>query len=226
LRSRGGQVGARALGRRPWRRISTLFAVILNVILSRNLDQRMLKNAYFLGKNCKNLPPTITTLSSLFLMLNAFYFAKKSSNYSKCSAFASFALLHLFFNSNSISFVEGRRKNIFCPRAQGTLATLLVPIKTTYQSIGNSLNFPIFTKAILAILLHVLRRKSLFSGEKCVSKKALQFEEIKVQLYKSAFDKFSLAYSIIGTSRACEFLCFYSAVFLLADESKFSLFCK
>jgi len=27
-RSRGGQVGARALGRRPWRRTSTLFAVI------------------------------------------------------------------------------------------------------------------------------------------------------------------------------------------------------
>jgi len=37
--------GARALGRRPWGRISTLFAVILSVFLSRNLDQSMLKNA-------------------------------------------------------------------------------------------------------------------------------------------------------------------------------------
>jgi len=44
----GGQVGARALGRN-----STLFAVILNVFLSRNLDQSLLKNAYFLGKTVK-----------------------------------------------------------------------------------------------------------------------------------------------------------------------------
>jgi len=38
------QVGARTLGRRPWgpwgrRHWSTLFALILNVFLSRNLDQ-------------------------------------------------------------------------------------------------------------------------------------------------------------------------------------------
>jgi len=94
-RSKGGQVGLR-----PWKRNSTLFAVILNEFLSRNLDQSMLKNAYFWGKNCKNclsvgrsapkpplacggwrfrpqtpallLPPTITTLSSLFLVLNTF----------------------------------------------------------------------------------------------------------------------------------------------------------
>jgi len=50
---------------------------------------------------------------------------KETSNYSKCSAFASFALFHLFFNSSSLSFVEGGRKNISCPRAQSTLATLL-----------------------------------------------------------------------------------------------------
>jgi len=43
-----GQVGARAL-----RAHSTLFAVILNVYLSRNLDQSMLKNAYFLEKTLK-----------------------------------------------------------------------------------------------------------------------------------------------------------------------------
>jgi len=46
----GGQVGARALGRRPWERNSTVFAVILNIFLSDNLDQSMLKNANFLGK--------------------------------------------------------------------------------------------------------------------------------------------------------------------------------
>jgi len=35
-----------------------------------------------------------------------------------------------FFNSKSVSFVEGRRKNISCPRAQGTLAMqLLIFIK-------------------------------------------------------------------------------------------------
>jgi len=37
---------------------------------------------------------------------------KETSNYSKCSAFASSALLHLYSNSNSVSFVEGRRKNV------------------------------------------------------------------------------------------------------------------
>jgi len=42
-----GQVGARALGCRPWVRSSTLFAVILNVFLSRNLDQCMLKTRIF-----------------------------------------------------------------------------------------------------------------------------------------------------------------------------------
>jgi len=51
-------------------------------------------------------------------------FKKEPSNYSKCSAFASFfAFLHLFFNSNSVSFVEDGRKNY--PREQGTLATPL-----------------------------------------------------------------------------------------------------
>jgi len=43
-------MGAHALRRMPWGRNSTLFAVILNVFLSRNLDQSMLKNAYFLEK--------------------------------------------------------------------------------------------------------------------------------------------------------------------------------
>jgi len=39
--------------------------------------------------------------------------------------FASSVLLHLIFTSNSVVFVDGRRKNISCPRAQGTLATPL-----------------------------------------------------------------------------------------------------
>jgi len=93
-------VGARALGRN-----STLFAVILNVCLSRNLDQSMLENAYFL-ENCKNrlsiggsapeppvglrrlgapLPdPRVVSLVSYynpcrvyFLVENAFYSAQK-----------------------------------------------------------------------------------------------------------------------------------------------------
>jgi len=46
----GGQVEARALVRKPWGRNNTLFAIILNVFLSRNVDKSMLKNAYFLGK--------------------------------------------------------------------------------------------------------------------------------------------------------------------------------
>jgi len=45
-----GASGARALGRRPWGGNSTLFAIILNMFSSRNLDQSMLKNAYFWEK--------------------------------------------------------------------------------------------------------------------------------------------------------------------------------
>jgi len=117
----------------------------------------MLKNAYFLGKNCKNrlnprlpparpqtlallLPPTTTTLSSLFLVLNAFFPLKKeTSNFSNYSAFASSARLHLFFNSNSVSFVEEGRKNICCLRAQGTLSTPLLLLQLS-QSLFLALN--------------------------------------------------------------------------------------
>jgi len=64
---------------------------------------------------------------------------KETSNYSKFSAFASSTLLHLFFNLNSVIFVEGGRKNISCPRAHGTLATplfgnTLIVYKTTVQT--------------------------------------------------------------------------------------------
>jgi len=111
----------------------------------------MLKNAYFLEKAVKNclsvggsapeppfasggwglrpqipallLSPTITSLSSSCLALNAFYYPKKDqNNYSKCFVFASSALLHLFFTSNSVDFIDRRRMIIPCPRAQGTLA--------------------------------------------------------------------------------------------------------
>jgi len=50
---------------------------------------------------------------------------KEPSNYSKYSVFASSAFLHLFLNLDSVSFVEGGRKNIPCLRTQGTLATPL-----------------------------------------------------------------------------------------------------
>jgi len=50
-----------------------------------------------------------------------------------------FHILHLFFNSNSVSFVEGGQKNISCPRAQGTLATPL-PQSGGYVQSGDYLN--------------------------------------------------------------------------------------
>jgi len=53
---------------------------------------------------------------------------KEPSDYSKCSAVVSYALLPLSFNSNSVSFFEGGRKHIICPRAQVTLVTPLVKV--------------------------------------------------------------------------------------------------
>jgi len=52
-------------------------------------------------------------------------FKKEQNYYSKCFVFASSALLHLFFTSNSVVFIDRGRKNISCPRAQDTLATPL-----------------------------------------------------------------------------------------------------
>jgi len=125
----------------------------------------MLKNTYFYEK-CKNrlgvggfdpetplasgvwgqspqtstllLQPIVTTLSSSFLALNAFYYLKKNNNCSKCSAFASFALLHLFFTSNSVVFVDRGRKNVSCSRAQSKLATPLA--LGLGAGLGNRLN--------------------------------------------------------------------------------------
>jgi len=44
---------------------------------------------------------------------------KETSNYSKHSAIASSALLHLFLNSNSVSFIEGRAQKYFLPQSAG-----------------------------------------------------------------------------------------------------------
>jgi len=42
-----------------------------------------------------------------------FYYLQEKNNYSKCSAFASFVLLHLFFTSNSVVFVDGGGARMF-----------------------------------------------------------------------------------------------------------------
>jgi len=115
------------------------FAVILNVFLSRNLDQSMLKMRIFWEKTVKFVwapPPDFHVVTSTYyynfveFISSAkcilFHSKKEASNCCKCSAFASSTLLHLFFTSNSVSLVEGERKNISCPKAQGTLATPLM----------------------------------------------------------------------------------------------------
>jgi len=40
---------------------------------------------------------------------------KEQNNYSKCSVFASFALLHLFFTSNSVVLLSGRARLFLVP---------------------------------------------------------------------------------------------------------------
>jgi len=44
---------------------------------------------------------------------------KEPSSYSKCSAFAFSELLHLCFNSNSVTFVEGGAQEYFFPQGVG-----------------------------------------------------------------------------------------------------------
>jgi len=93
----------------------------------------MLKNAYFFGKKTVKIAsasgapppnpvslrrlglrlqtpallllPTIAALTSSFLALLSL--KKEQNNYSKCSVFASSALLHLFFTSNSVVLLPG-----------------------------------------------------------------------------------------------------------------------
>jgi len=73
---------------------------------------------------------------------------KETSNY----AFASFALLHLFFNSNPVSFVKGGCKNISCSRAQDILAT---PLPTIINIAPESLNNSIFPQSS-ELLVYIL----------------------------------------------------------------------
>jgi len=101
--SGGTRPGAQTLGR-----TSILFAVIYKRVLSRNIDQSLLKNAYFLEKTVKNrrsvggsapepplasggwglgsqtpallLSPTITTLSSSFLARKCSLLPSKRTN--------------------------------------------------------------------------------------------------------------------------------------------------
>jgi len=118
------RIRKRVLRRRPWGRNSTFFAVIVSVFLSRNLNQSMFKNAFFRG-DCKNrlsvggsapespfasggwgsAPRPPRCYSWLLLQLCQVYFlvekcvlfrSKKTSNYSKCSAFAFSALFTYF----------------------------------------------------------------------------------------------------------------------------------
>jgi len=44
---------------------------------------------------------------------------KETSSYSKCSAFAYFALLHVYFCSNSASFVERGAQEYSLPQGAG-----------------------------------------------------------------------------------------------------------
>jgi len=112
----------------------------------------MLKNAYFLEKKTVKivsasgappdpsfasggwgpallLPPTITTLSSSFLSVKCSFITlkKEQNNSSKMFCFWFFRTLVPIFSLQTLQvFVEGGRKNISCPKAQGTLATPLV----------------------------------------------------------------------------------------------------
>jgi len=60
--------------------------------------------------------PTITTLSSSFLALNAFYYPEKEqNNNSKCSVFDSSAHLHLFSTLNSVVLLTGGARIFLAP---------------------------------------------------------------------------------------------------------------
>jgi len=83
-------------------------------------------------KNCKNRlsdggsppsNPSVMTLTYYYNLvvfisseLNAFYYQKKEqNNCRKFSAFASPALFHLFFTSNSVGFVDGGARIFLTP---------------------------------------------------------------------------------------------------------------
>jgi len=131
--SEGTHPGAQDLGVQQ----HTFCAVILNVFLSRNLDQSMLKNAYFWGESCKNRlrfggsDPSVLTPACYYNFVEfvssakCIFFRSKKKQITTANILP-LLLLHLFFNSISVSFVEGGRKIISCPRAHGTLVTPLL----------------------------------------------------------------------------------------------------
>jgi len=131
-------VEARAPVCRPWWRINTLYSAILKHVLSKNLNQNMLKNAYFWKKSCKiaaaSNPPVVPTLllpstdaasAGSFLVLNVSLLQKvEEVTKRKCSVFVSSALIRLYFtSSNSAVLLVGAQKDFLSPGA-GTLATL------------------------------------------------------------------------------------------------------
>jgi len=130
----GGQVGAPPK-RRSWERINTLFQPFKHVFLSRNLDQNVPKNVYFLEKSCKNcrsvnprwlpdpalqLSPTVTGLqhrvrfcvsSAKRVLLRS---EKDRCNISRYSSFVFVPLFHFRLCSfvdvgAKIFFASGRR---------------------------------------------------------------------------------------------------------------------
>jgi len=71
------------------------------------------------------LPLAILTLSSLFHVLNASYYPLKKQNNSSKFLLLSLPNFCTYFSLQTLVFVDGGRKNISCPRAQGTPATPL-----------------------------------------------------------------------------------------------------
>jgi len=66
-------MGERALGRRPWGRNSTLFAIILNMFLSRNLDKVCLKMPILWEKKTVKIVSASPPLDPR-VVISAFYY--------------------------------------------------------------------------------------------------------------------------------------------------------
>jgi len=99
-------------------------------IFGKNVKDRLSVGGSAPGSPPLLFPPTITTLSSSFLTLNAVHYSSMKNN------FCFFQNLHLFFTSNSEVFVDRGCKNISCSRAQGTLATPLHQDRLTWRPYG------------------------------------------------------------------------------------------
>jgi len=88
----------------------------------------MLKNAYFLEKYCKNCLSVGGSASELRVVTPIYYYdfvefvssvkcvsLPEKNDSSACSAFSSYALLLLFFTSNSADFMTGRERIFLAP---------------------------------------------------------------------------------------------------------------